>query len=114
MQLPYKPTNVLHRHGGKILELTEIRHQTDKPSGGYSRDAWYFMGRVQWGDGKGDTNRLHPIDVPCLCSDTEEGMNEIRAISDLVMDYLHEHGEWCEGKPHEGWYAHDRKQRRAA
>jgi hypothetical protein len=114
MQLPYKPTNVFHRHGGKITEVTEIRHQTEKPSDGYSRDAWYFMGRVQWDDGSGSDDRLHPIDPPMLCSDTPEGHAEISALGDVMMKYLSGHGEWSKSKPHQGWYAHDRKQRRAA
>jgi hypothetical protein len=108
MKLPYKPINVLHRHGGKILELTEIRHQTEKPSGGYSRDAWYFMGRVQWDDGSGTGDKLHPIDMAMLCSDTQEGQQEINGLSDLMMAYLKANGEWRESKP-QGWYAHDRK-----
>ena len=112
MELPYKPTNVLHRHGGKITEVTEIRHQIGKPRDGYSTDAWYFMGKVEWRDGSG-SDKLHPIDVPCLCSDTDAGMAEIRDLSALVMDYLREHGEWRESKP-EGWYAHRSEKRRAA
>jgi hypothetical protein len=107
MKLPYKPTAVYHRHGGKILEVTEIRHQTEKPSGGYSRDAWYFMGRVRW-DGSGTGDKLRPIDMPMLCSDTPEGQDEIRGLSDLMMAYLREHGEWFETNPHKGWYAHRR------
>jgi hypothetical protein len=108
LQLPYKPINVLHRHGGKILEVTEMRHQTEKPSGGYSNDAWYFMGRVRWEDGSGGGDKLHPIDVPMLCSDTPEGQQEISALCELTMAYLHENGEWFDSKPHEGWYAHRR------
>lgn len=106
IQLPYTPTNVLHRHGGRILELTSIKHQADKPSGGYSRDSWYFMGRVQWDDGSGDVSKQRPIDMQRLCSDNAAGGDEIRGLSDLMMEYLREHGEWSEGKPHEGWYAH--------
>ena len=114
MQLPYKPTNVLlHRHGGKILEITEMRHQMDKPSGGYSRDSWYFMGRVQWEDGSGSTDKLSPIDVPMLCAETESGRQEINALCGLMMDYLGKHGEWSDEGKHKGWYA-NRKDRIAA
>jgi len=107
MKLPYKPTNVYHRHGGAILEVTSIRHQTDKPRDGRSRDAWYFMGRVKWRDGSGDESKLHPIDAPMMCADTDEGHAEIRGLSELMMEYLREHGDWCgRGSKHEGWYAH--------
>jgi hypothetical protein len=107
MQLPYTPTNVLHRHGGRILEIVGIKHQTDKPRDGYSSDAWYFTGRVKWNDGSGDESKPQPIDAPMLCSDTEQGAAEIRELSDLMMVYLREHGTWCDAKSkHEGWYAH--------
>ena len=105
MQLPYRPTNVFHRHGGKIVEVVEIRIQKEKPSGGYSRDAWYFMGRVKWNDGSGSDDKLCPIDMPMLCTDTPYGHVEINGLSDLMMAYLNEHGEWRKSKP-QGWYAH--------
>ena len=113
MQLPYKPINVFHRHGGTIVEITGIRHQADKPRGGYSTDYWEWTGRVQWGDGSGDANRETHIDPGCLCSDTPEGGQEISDLCGLMMDYLREHGEWFEAGKHRGWYAH-RKERSPA
>lgn len=113
MKLPYTPVNVLHRHGGKILEITGIKHQVDKPRDGRSMDSWWFVGRVKWEDGSGSEAKESPIDVPMLCSDTESGMDEIRGLSDLMMDYLKTHGEWHEHGKHEGWYAH-RKERSPA
>lgn len=104
MKLPYTPANVLHRHGGKVTKITRIKIQMERPSGGHSQDCWYFIGAVEWFDGSGCED--HPIDMRCLCADTPEGMEEIRGLSDLMMAYLADHGEWCDGKPHEGWYAH--------
>ena len=113
MKLPYKPTSLEHRHGGKILEIVEIKHQADKPRDGHSTDSWYFIGRVQWDDGSGDPTKLSPIDMLCICADSPEGHDEINTLSTLMMDYLNEHGEWCEKGSHKGWYAH-RKVRSAA
>lgn len=77
-----------------------------KPRGGHSQDQWYFVGAVEWFDGSGKGRTDQPIDMPMLCSDTDEGAAEIKELSALMSDYLAEHGDWCEGKPHEGWYAH--------
>lgn len=107
IQLPYTPTNVCHRHGGTVLEITGIKHQTDKPRDGRSMDAWYFIGRVSWDDASGDTKTTVPIDVPMLCSDTDAGLAEIHDLTEVMMAYLREHGEWCDSKSkHEGWFAH--------
>jgi len=113
MELPFKPAHVLHNHGGKVVEITGIGHKTDKPQSGYSRDYWFFIGRVQWDDtGKiGDSGH---IDIGWLCHDSPEGFEEIKGLAALMTDYLNKHGEWCDGKSkHEGWYAH-RKERSAA
>ena len=105
IQLPFVPTDVLHRHGGRILEITGIKHQVDRPRDGRSMDAWYFVGRVRWGDGSGDESKPSPIDAQMLCTDTEAGKADILALSSLMSDYLAKHGEWRKTKP-EGWYAH--------
>lgn len=98
-----------------MLEITGIKHQTDRPRDGRSMDAWYFIGRVSWDDASGDVMKPCPIDVPMLCSDTEAGQQEIQDLSAVMMAYLREHGQWCDSKSkHEGWYANDRKVRSAA
>lgn len=114
MQLPYKPKNVMHRNGGKILEVTEIRIQLEKPTEGNSRDCWYFMGRVQWNDGSGQADKLHPIDMYSLCADDQAGQAEITELGAVMMAYLKEHGVWNDKGPHRGWYAHRTEKRRAA
>lgn len=103
MQLPYKPDHVMHRHGGTVTEIAEIKIQLESPSDGHSRDAWYFIGTVSWDDGT--VSKGHPIDVPMLCSDTDAGQVEIRKLADLVMAHLKQHGTWNRAGPHEGWYA---------
>jgi hypothetical protein len=103
MKLPYKPTNVFHRHGGKIAEVTRIKIQKERPSGGYSRDAWYFIGAVKWSDGSGSCDS-HPIDPQCLCYEDEIGRAEVDALLGVMHSHLLEHGEWRESKP-QGWYA---------
>lgn len=113
MQLPYTPKNILHRHGGRVLEITGIQHQKDKPRGGYSRDYWEWRGRVRWEDGSGDTSKETHIDPRCLVTDSPEGHAEINELGGLLMDYLREHGEWFDDGKHKGWYAH-RKERSAA
>ncbi len=107
MQLPYKPKAVLHTHGAKVVEVTGMGHKTDKPQDGYSRDYWFFIGRLQWDD-TGKIGAEGHIEMGWLCADTEEGRSEINELCGLMNEYLREHGEWCrDGKSkHEGWYAH--------
>jgi hypothetical protein len=105
MQLPYKPLNVLHNHGAKVVEIVSVGHKTDKPQGGYSRDYWFYIGRLQWDD-TGKVGDVGNIDPGWLCSDTQEGRQEINDLSKLMMDYLHQNGEWFEDGKHQGWYAH--------
>lgn len=115
MKLPYTPANILHRHGGRVLEITGIGHKIDRPQMGYSRDYWFYLGRVAWDDGSGDQKKIRQIEPFSLCASSPEGFAEINAVSDLMMEYLGEHGEWCDSKSkHEGWYAHNRKERLAA
>ena len=109
MDFPFKPQHVVHRLGGKIVVVHGLRHQVNKPRDGRSLDAWWYVGDVEWFDGTKSTN--HQIDPPMLCFDGER--KDWDALSDAMMDYLREHGEWRRSKP-EGWYAHDRKVSRAA
>ena len=109
MEFPYTPKNVLHAHGGKIVEITGCGHKTDRPQLGYSRDWWFFIGRVQWDD-TGKLGERGHIEPGVLCGDTAE-INELLG---AMNAYLRKHGEWCDSKSkHEGWYAH-RKERIAA
>lgn len=120
MQLPYKPQSLFHSFGGRILEITKIVVQTERPSGGHSRDFWYFIGKIEWNDGSGKPDTLHPIDMYLLCCDDDTGRAEVRALSDLMMAHLNEHGVWNDKGPHQGWYANrsakpgTEKSRRAA
>ena len=104
---PFKPQHAACRLG-KIVEITGIAHTIDRPQMGYSRDYWYYLGQVEWSDtGKtSEPNRhIYPYD---LWADTPEGFSEINDLSETMMGYLHEHGEWRKTKP-EGWYANKRK-----
>lgn len=110
MQLPYKPSNVLHNHGGTIVEITGIEHKTDRPQQGYSRDYWFYVGRVRWDD-NGQESAGH-IDPGNMCSDTQDGFKEIVALNELMMAYLNANGEWRESGP-QGWYAHRKTKAKA-
>lgn len=113
MQFPFKPQHIVHRHGGKIVEIKSMTHQVNKPSGGYSMDGWWFVGDVEWSDGTKSVN--HPIDPPMLCidGDNDAGRQEVSALREAMMGYLRDNGEWREAKP-QGWYANNRKNRRTA
>ena len=106
MQLPYAPRAVHHKHGGTILEVVRVDHHKARPRDGLSRDTWHFVGRVQWDDGSGAPNKLYEIAPYMLCADTDEGCAEIGALCDVMNAYLNERGDWLDGKPYEGWYAH--------
>jgi hypothetical protein len=108
LELPFNPQHLVHRHGGKITAIHSMRHQANKARDGRSLDGWWYVGDVEWHDGTKSTN--HPIDPHCLCYETDAGREEVGALSELMMEYLAEHGEWCDSKSkHEGWYAYRTK-----
>jgi hypothetical protein len=99
--------HVLHRHGGRVLRIQEIGHQTRKPKEGRSRDHWYFLGDVMWDDGK--TTLGLEISPTCLVYEGED-RREVDELIEALNEYLAQHGQWCDGQTlHEGWYANDRK-----
>lgn len=110
MQFPFEPKTVDHAHGGKIVKVYGVSHRTNKPSGGYSRDYWFFDCDVLWHD-SGKVHR-HEVEPFKLCAEEGGANSEIRELNQAMSDYLMEHGEWREAKP-QGWYAH-RKAKAAA
>jgi hypothetical protein len=80
-----------HKHGGKILKITAIEHET------YRRVAnWWFIGDVQWSDA-GRTQigaRIFPDQVQYDASDNGTGRIEVLAVMEKLSDYLHNYGEW--------------------
>ena len=102
LQLPYKPTNVSTAFGAKVLEVKRVFHREDKPQGGYSRDYWLYDCTVQHEDGKVTTGTVDPGQ---MCYDNPAGFEEIKALSEVMTDYLNKHGTWNEKAPR-GWYAH--------
>jgi hypothetical protein len=110
MQFPYEPKTVDHAHGGKIVKVYGTAHKIDKPSGGYSRDYWFFDCDVLWND-SGKVCR-HEVEPFKLCAEDGGKNPEIRALSEAMDAHLRTHGEWREAKP-QGWCAH-RKVKAAA
>ncbi len=108
LTFPFQPKAVFTKSGGTVIEIQGIEHKIDRPQMGYSRDYWYYLATIKWSDtGKTSEPRRHlyPYD---LCADEGNGFEEIRQLSEAMMDYLHEHGEWRNTKP-QGWTAHKRK-----
>ncbi len=111
MQFPFKPQHTFHKHGGKIILITGIGHEVERPQDGYSKDYWFYTGRMKWDDtGRVDVSD-HRIYAHDLCADDKAGHDEINMISEAMMAYLNEHGEWYDSKPHQGWYANVRTER---
>jgi len=97
--------HVHHKHGGQITSVTGIGHHLDKPSDGYSRDYWFFIGDVTWRDGGNSVG----IEIApwAVCYVDGEPRDEVDALMSALNKYLQAHGDWCERKSgHEGWYAH--------
>lgn len=113
MQLPVDLKRTAHKHGGRIIRITSIAHEVNKPNDGLSRDTWWFVGDVDWDDGtRSDGLEIAPWAVCCY----DDDRSEVLALSELMANYLAERGEWCDRESkHEGWYANDRpKSRRRA
>lgn len=117
MQLPVDLKHVLHKHGGRIVRITKFTHETAKPTGGRSRDIWFFIGDVEWfdrGEQKGGKSTDLEIMPYSLCYESEENRAEIDQLIDHMNEYLREHGEWCDSESkHEGWYANVRPSKKA-
>lgn len=99
--------HTFHKHGGRITKLERIAHECAKPTGGHSRDIWFFVGSVEWRDGgKSEGLEIAPWAI-CHDPDDEEGRAEVDSVLEALNVYLLEHGEWFnDGKTrHEGWYA---------
>lgn len=110
MQLPTELKHTHHKHGGRILRIEKIAHETAKPAAGRSRDIWFFVGDVEWldrGDKKGGKSTGLEIAPYSLAYDDEKNQTEIDELLKLLNDYLLANGTWCGPESgHEGWYAH--------
>jgi hypothetical protein len=85
-------SNLLHKHGGKIVVLTAMEHSTDRGVAD-----WEWRGVVQWDDGS-VSNDAH-ISPICLCSDgTAVGDDQVRLMSERLVDYLERNGVWHDDK----------------
>lgn len=108
MQFPYTPKAVFTKNGGTVVEIQGVEHKVDRPQMGHSRDYWYYLATIKWSD-TGKTSEpgrhLYAFD---LCADDGNGFEEIRQLSEAMMDYLAKHGEWRKTAP-EGWHATKRK-----
>jgi hypothetical protein len=78
-----------HRHGGRITELSAIAHDTEQ-----RRAFWFFIGDVEWPDGK--VSKAVEISPICLCrdSDNKPADEELNVVLAAMNDYLGRNGEW--------------------
>lgn len=111
VNFPIRPTTLDHKHGGKITEIHGISHRENRPKDGYSRDYWFFVADVEWFDG----SKSHKTEVEAfkVCCENPPANEELKCVMKALDEYLSEHGEYHDGKPHQGWYAH-RKAKAAA
>lgn len=77
-----------HKHGGRITELTEIRHGRHD-----GRAYWDFVGNVEWHDGGKSRGIL--ISPVCLChGEAPEAREELDRALAALNDYLGAQGRW--------------------
>ena len=109
MNFPVKTVGILHRSGGTITQITGISHSIGKPVYGRSSDVWFYIGDVKWDDGGESLN----LEIQPFALHIEpEGREQYEPLSDAMMDYLNEHGKWCDEKSkHAGWYANVRSKK---
>jgi hypothetical protein len=105
---PMTLKHTLHRDGGRITRIDRIAHETRPPEGGYSRDFWFFVGRVEWDDGEvQESAQIHPWQ---LCEDDTDDASEINTLCRALNKYLAVHGTWNPGegtrRNPKGWNAH--------
>lgn len=85
--------HTLHRHGGRIIEVTRIEHG---PVSSERRAAltWWIMGRVKWDDGSGDGTREIEISPTAFVWEDLDGHREITRVMAALNLYLSERGVW--------------------
>jgi hypothetical protein len=110
MELSIELKETFHKHGGRIYKITAIGHTVYPPKEGYSQDVWFYRGQVEWDDAPGKIydHVIYPYHL-CTNEGSKVGWDEINKISELMMEYLNEHGTWNRNKPPNGWYATKRK-----
>ena len=109
VKLPIELKLTEHRHGGRIVKVHEIRHETAEPQDGCSRDHWYFVCDIEWDDGT--ASKIAEVAPALLVRsdvDPDASLEEINGLLSLMNEYLRLHGEWFfnEDSGHQGWYAH--------
>lgn len=82
-----------HKHGGRITAIHSVGHSTYK---GVAE--WFYIGDVDWGDGKPSVGK--PIMPWAVCHDMgdQEGSKEYGIVSDKLNEYLKKHGRWHDTK----------------
>lgn len=84
---------LLHRHGGEIVRLVAIGHET--------RDGvadWFFVGDIRWQDG--GVSRDREIPPTCVCTDGDDARSvaTCRGLMARLDQYLHDEGSWHDTK----------------
>ena len=84
--------HLLHKHGGRIVEVAAVGHHTDHDGVPY----WYLKCAVEWDDGKGISPRQYEIAPDRLAYDQtkHEANKEGSAVLDALSKYLRERGRW--------------------
>jgi hypothetical protein len=103
MELPTRLHHTRHKHGGKITRVHSIKHSTEEPVDGYSRDTWFFVANVEWDDGgTSEGLGIHPA---LLCY-ADDDRSEIDDLTVLMTEYLTQNGTWDhEHVVRSGWSA---------
>jgi len=78
-----------HKHGGKIVSVTAIAHET------YRRVAsWHYIGDVEWSDGsKSESTCIAPWAV-CFDQKDDNAQREYGLLSEKLARYLETYGKW--------------------
>jgi len=80
---------LMHRHGGDILAVAAIGHETYKGVAD-----WFFVGDVKWADGT--ESKGHRIAPHALVYEADNA--EGRQLHLLLSDYLIRNGQWHDAK----------------
>lgn len=106
---PMYPKTLKHKCGGAIKVIHGMSHKKEKPSGGRSRDYWFWICDVEWSDGHA-SERFEVAPYQIVADDSTDNNPEIRDTGKAMNDYLYEHGDFNNygsgSKKPGGWYAH--------
>lgn len=99
-----KTKALMHRHGGRITQITGIAHEAHADTKDTRPASYYFLADVEWFDGtRSNELKVPPFAIVLDEENMAQAEREYTLVSDNLADYLRVKGEWCDDGKHRHW-----------